>query len=153
MKGLVEQPVMLCSPVVLLRDGVCCPRGRGGAGTRFQMTLWASPVLAQQASQSASFGSADCIGLLSATLSIPTNPAKHFFPPLSVCFSSQYQQPLLPRALQLSMAVLPVSEQGSTGLRSDSSLAGRGRTGRKGWGGAADIMTYTLLPWSKQRAA
>lgn len=84
MKGLVEQPVMLCSPVVLLRDGVCCPRGRGGAGTRFQMTLWASPVLAQQASQSASFGSADCIGLLSATLSIPTNPAKHFFPP-SLC--------------------------------------------------------------------
>lgn len=141
MKGLFEQPVVLCSPVVLLRDGVCCPRGRGGAGAQFQMTLWASPVLAQQASQSASFGSADCIGLLSATLSIPTNPAKHFFPPLSVCFSSQYQQPELPRAPQLSMAALPVSEQGSTGLRSDSSLAGRGCMGRKGWAGAVGRLT------------
>lgn len=150
MKGPVEQPVMLCNAVVLLQVGVCCPRGRRGAGTQYQMTPWASLVLAQQASQSVAFGSADCIGLLSTTLSIPTNPAKHFSPPLFVCFSSQYQQSRAARALY---PVVPVSEQGSAGLRSNSSFAGRGYMGRKGGVGATDIMTYTLLPRSKQRAA
>lgn len=137
MKGLVEQPVMLCSPVVLLRDGVCCPRERGGPGTRFQMTLWASLVLAQQASQSASFSSADCIGLLSATLSIPTNPAKHFSPPLSVCFSSQYQQPqLTPSALAIHGGITCIGA-GVNGLEIRQFISWQRTHGPKrvGWSG------------------